>query len=111
MKGTYLPFIVKEAEEMMYEIRGMFKPSDRIKEELCRIMTARFLDGKFSEDDKIVFDTNEELQAFFRFCQASEDLDVLSDLGLIDSFTDGDSYFVTEKGKKYLDEKSKNLEL
>ena len=107
---SYQPFIIKEAEEVMYELRGYFKPSEKIKEELCRIINEKFIAGTFSESDKVIFDSNEELFSFLHFCQMSEDIEVLTDLGLIGSFTDGDSHFVTEKGKKYLDGRSKHQE-
>jgi len=107
---SYQPFIIKEAEKVMYELRGYFKPSERIKEELCRIITEKFVAGIFSEGDKVIFESNDELFAFLHFCQVSEDLDRLTELGLINSYTDGESHFVTEKGKGYLDERSKSLE-
>ena len=101
MKKTYQPFILKICEQVFEEIKDDIKSTDRNKETLCNRLTQKFIDGKLSEGDQDIFDSDEEIDEFVNLCLINDDLDHLHELGLIGSYNDGESYFLTEEGKLY----------
>jgi len=105
MKTTYQPFIIKKAEEVIELLKEEIMPTELAKNYLCDIMTQKFIDGKFGEGDEGVFESDEELFRFINQCEVNEGLAHLYELGLINSFDDCDSFFITEEGKRYMEEK------
>lgn len=104
MEKTYQPWIIKKADEILHELSKEISIYPKSSEYLYNLLTQKFIDGKISEGDVAVFDSDEELDMLVSFCKAQEDLENLQDLGYIDSFDDNESFFLTEKGKKYAEE-------
>lgn len=105
MKRTYQPFIIKLCDQVFEELSGDVKPIDENKEALCDILTEKFIQGKLSEGDEMIFDSEEEIDIFLRLCWTNENLIYLKELGYVDTFDDGESYFLTEAGKVYVESK------
>lgn len=103
MKGTYQPFILKLVDDVFEELYDEVNPSDASKEYLCELLTQKFIDGELSEGDDVVFDSEEELLMFVNRCIVNDNLDELHERGLIGSFDDGESFFITDEGKKYVE--------
>jgi hypothetical protein len=113
MKKTFQPFIVAKAEEMINFMRNDYdifenlgiKSTEYTKERLCDILTKRFINGEYNEDDDIVdlFPDDKLFTSFLSEMAIKSDLDKLIEKGLIGSLDDDsgrDYYFVTEKGKE-----------
>ena len=103
MKGTYQPFILKLVDDVFEELYDEVNPSDTSKEYLCELLTQKFIDGELSEGDDAVFDSEEELLMFVNRCIVNDNLDELHERGLIGTFDDGESFFITDEGKKYVE--------
>ena len=101
MKKTYQPFIIKRGDEILNEMGKEIKITNKSREYLYNLLTQKFIEGKISDGDVAVFDSDEEFEKFLTFCNVQEDLEHLYELGLIGSFDDKDSFFLTEKGKEY----------
>jgi len=113
MKKTFQPFIVAKAEEMINFMRNDYdifenlgiKSTEHTKERLCDILTERFINGEYNEDDDIVdlFPNDKLLMSFLAEMATKSDIDNLIDKGLVGSLDDEngrDYYFMTEKGKE-----------
>ena len=109
MKGTYQPFILKIVEEVFEELKDDITPSDESKEYLCDMLTQKFIDGKLSEGDGTmgIFESEKEIDQFVKRCLVNDSLDELHELGLIGTFDDGKSFFITEEGKKHVEQMKK----
>ena len=103
MKKTYQPFIIRLCNAMFEELGEDINPTDRNKSVLCELLTQKFIDGKLSEGDEQIFDSEDEIDAFLSLCWANDNLTHLHELGLIGTYDDGDSYFLTESGKVYVE--------
>lgn len=108
MKKTYQPFIIEKAEEILYLLKDDFEATEQIKNRLCDILTEKFIKGELSSDDPIdsIFD-EEELLLFINEALIRKDLDHLIEEGLINVLNDENDeemFFITEKGKKYVEE-------
>lgn len=113
MKKTFQPFIVAKAEEMIifmktdydiFEDLGI-KSTEYTKERLCDILTEKFINGEYDENDDIgdLFPDDKLLMSFLAEMATKSDLDNLIEKGLVGSLDDEtgrDYYFVTEKGKE-----------
>lgn len=110
MSKTYQPFIVKKVDEIFEILKEDIKYSDFMKNRLCDILTKKFIDGELSSDDSDspVFKNEEEALSFIGEALLYEDIKHLMEFGLVGYLDDDDEYgfFLTEKGKKYVD---KNL--
>ena len=101
MEKTYQPFIIKLCDEVFQELTGDITPSERNKATLCDLLTERFLEGKLSEGDRGAFESEEEVVKFVKLCMVNDNLEILHEKGLIGTYNDGESYFLTESGKMY----------
>lgn len=99
MKGTYQPFIIKQAEEVLELLKEDIEVNDQANEDLCIILTKKFIDGTLNEGSQ-VFSSTEELDRFINLCLARQDLTSLKAKGLIDTYDDDESFFLTKKGKE-----------
>jgi hypothetical protein len=104
MEKTFQPFIIKKAEEVLDDLKGLISPNEKSKKHLCELMTEKFIEGKLSEDDDYVFESDDEINEFLNLCKVYDDIAVLQEYGLVGTYDDDEEcYFVTEKGKQYLD--------
>ena len=101
MEKSYQPFIIKRGDVILNEISKEIKITDKSREYLYDLLTQKFIDGKISDGDVAVFDSDDEFDTFLTFCEAQEGLEHLYEIGLIDTFDDKDSFFLTKKGKEY----------
>lgn len=120
MKKTFQPFIVAKAEEMIifmktdydvFENLGI-KSTEYTKERLCDILTEKFINGEYDENDDIgdLFPDDKLLMSFLAEMATKSDLDNLIEKGLVGSLDDDtgrDYYFVTEKGKECVKQMNK----
>ena len=120
MKKTFQPFIVAKAEEMIifmktdydvFENLGI-KSTEYTKERLCDILTEKFINGEYDENDDIgdLFPDDKLLMSFLAEMATKSDLDNLIEKGLVGSLDDDsgrDFYFVTEKGKECVKQMNK----
>jgi len=104
MEKTYQPFIIKLCNQMFEDLDGDIKPIEKNKTLLCDLLTEKFVEGKLSEGDEQVFDSEEEIDQFLSLCLTNESLERLHEQRLIGTFDDGESYFLTEEGKKYVED-------
>jgi len=109
MKRTYQPFILNIVESVFEDLKDDVTPSDASKKYLCELLTQKFIDGKLSEGDEEmgIFDSEEELEKFINQCLVNDDLDILYERGLIGSYDDGESFFITKDGKEYVEKMMK----
>jgi hypothetical protein len=108
MNKTYQPFIIVKAEEILDILKDDIKPSEHMKERLCMILTEKFINGKLSADDDVrtVFESEEELLKFVNECYTYENLESLMEQGLVGMYEDENDeklFFLTEKGKLFMD--------
>lgn len=120
MKKTFQPFIIAKAEEMIifmktdydvFENLGI-KSTEYTKERLCDILTEKFINGEYDENDDIgdLFPDDKLLMSFLAEMATKSDLDKLIEKGLVGSLDDEtgrDYYFVTEKGKECVKQMNK----
>lgn len=107
MKKTYQPFILEKADEILYILKDDIEPTEQTKNHLCDILTEKFIKGELSSEDPIdsIFD-EEELLLFINESLIRKDLDSLIEQGLINVLNDDNNeemFFLTEKGKKYVE--------
>jgi len=105
MEKTYQPFIIKLCDDVFHDLTGDITPSDRNKATLCDLLTQKFLDGELSEGDTELFESEDEVAKFVNLCMVNDNLEVLHEKGLLGTYDDGETYFLTETGKMY----SKNI--
>ena len=103
MGKTYQPFIVTLCEEIFEDIKDEIKSTERNKEVLCDLLTQKFIDFELREGDEQIFDSQEEIDKFIHLCWVNDNLDDLQERGFIGSYNDGESYFLTETGKLYVE--------
>ena len=105
MKATYQPFIIEIVEGVFEALNEEIKPLEESKEYLCKYLTQRFLDGKLSEGDGSsgVFETEQDVNKFVTQCEVNEGLRGLMEKGLINSYDDAESFFLTEMGKSFME--------
>lgn len=108
MKKTYQPFILEKADEILYLLKEDIESTEQIKNLLCDILTEKFIKGELSSEDPIdsIFD-EEELLLFINEALIRNDLDNLIQQGLVNVLNDENGeemFFLTEKGKKYVEE-------
>ena len=110
MKGTYQPFILEIVEEVFEELKDDINPSEASKEYLCMLLTEKFIDGKLSEGDgsQGIFESDEEIDIFVNQCWVNDNLDILYEHGLIGTYNDGETFFITEEGKRYVEQMVNN---
>jgi len=112
MKKIYQPFIIEKAELILDVLKDDVSITDFAMDRMCDLLTYKFISGDLSSDDSIqgIFD-EKELLAYINEMEIHKDLDHLIELELIDYFVDDNEglviYFMTEKGKKYVDELKK----
>jgi hypothetical protein len=113
MKKTYQPFIIEKADEILEILKDDINPSDHMKDRLCMILTKKFINGNLNAEDdvKTVFDSEEELLKFVNECYTYESLISLMEKGFVNMYDDDDNelFFLTEKGKQYVEEIKKNI--
>ena len=105
MKGTYQPYILELVESVFEALSEDIKPLEESKEYLCKHLTQRLIDGKLDDMNwggVGVFDSDEEFDKFLTQCLVNQDLEILHERGLIGTFDDGESFFLTEEGKLYV---------
>ena len=102
MRKTYQPFIIELCDEVFEEIKDDINPIERNKEILCDLLTQKFIDGELSAGDKQPFDSEKEVDNFIMLCWINDNLCHLQKLGLIGTFNDGETFFLTEAGKRYI---------
>jgi hypothetical protein len=108
MKKTYQPFIIKKAEEILEALKEDITPSEHIKNRLCDVLTEKFIKGELSADDDAydAFDES-DLISLLQMAKLYEDLNSLIEKGFIGMLDDDEnseaSYFLTEKGKLYME--------
>lgn len=107
MNKTYQPFIIAKADEILDVLKDDISITEYAKEELCMILTQKFIDGKFNAEDDIstVFESEDELLMFVNKCYNQEDLMSLMEKGLVGMFEDENNkeiFFLTEEGKRYV---------
>ena len=107
MKKTYQPFIISKADEILEVLKEDVKYSDFIKDRLCSLLINKFINGELSSEDPIEGIFNEdELLSFINEAVIHDSIEHLMELKLVNSFSDEnneDCFFLTEKGKKYLE--------
>lgn len=103
MGKTYQRFIIEKADEVFETLGPDIKPTERNKAVLCDLLTQKLIDGKLSEGDEQIFESEEEINKFVHQCWINDNLDDLQERGLIGSYNDGDSFFLTETGKLYVE--------
>ncbi len=103
MEKTYQPFILKLCEDIFEDLTPDIKPTERNKTTLCDMLTQKFLDGELSEGDEQIFDSEKEIEDFINLCFVNDNLDDLHKRGFIGSYNDGESYFLTDMGKLYVE--------
>ena len=110
MNKTYQPFIIEKADEILEILKEDVVATDYSREVLCGLLTKKFIDGELNPDDDVsmIFDSEEELLGFINLCYTRQNLEHLEELGLVGELDD-DQYFLTEKGKLYVDVMMKNL--
>jgi len=122
MKKTFQSFIIAKAEEMInfmknggvnvFEDIGI-RSTEYTKERLCDILTEKFINGEYDENDEIgdLFPNDKLLMSFLAEITTKSDIDSLIKKGLIGSLDDDDTgrdyYFVTEKGKECVKQMNK----
>lgn len=112
MKKIYQPFIIEKAELILDVLKDDVSITDFAMDRMCDLLTDKFISGDLSSDDPIQGIFNEkELLRYINEMKIHKDLDHLIELELIDYFVDDNEglliYFMTEKGKKYVDELKK----
>ena len=114
MKKTYQPFIIEKADEILEALKEDITPSEHIKNRICDMLTEKFIKGELSADDNVydVFDESDFL-SLIQMAKLYEDLNSLIEKGFIGTLDDDEnpeaSYFLTEKGKLYMEELKKKL--
>jgi len=108
MNRTYQPFIIEKAEEILETLKDDIKPSEHMKDRLCMILTDKFIAGTLSAEDDVrtVFESEEELLKFVNECYTYENLVSLMEQGLVGVYEDENDeklFFLTEKGKLFMD--------
>ena len=111
MGKVYQPFILEKADLILEILKDDIKCTEKEKNRLCDILTDKYIKGELDAEDPVhsIFN-REELMSFIEESLIHEDLDHLAELGLIDSIDDENNeelYFITEKGKKYVEELKK----
>ena len=121
MKKTFQSFIIAKAEEMInfmknggvnvFEDIGI-RSTEYTKERLCDILTEKFINGEYDENDEIgdLFPNDKLLMSFLAEITTKSDIDSLIKKGLIGSLDDEtgrDYYFMTEKGKECVKQMNK----
>jgi hypothetical protein len=117
MNKIYPPAVEEQATyliEDLYE-SGFFNDYeitnfDYINEHVRDVLTEKFIDGTLDEEFDEIF-TEEEFEQFLKELIAGSILYELKDKGLVNSYDDENTeemFFLTEKGKKYLDKKAKD---
>lgn len=104
MNKTYQPFIIQKSEEILEILKDDIKPLDHNKEQLCLLLTNKFINGTLSADDDVstIFDSEDELLKFINECDTYEHLVSLMEKGLIDMIEDENNeelFFLTDAGK------------
>ena len=112
MKKIYQPFIIEKAGLILDVLKDDVSITDFTMDRMCDLLTDKFISGDLSSDDPIQEIFNEkELLLYINEMEIHKDLDHLIELELIDYFVDDNEglviYFMTEKGKKYVDELKK----
>ena len=98
MKTTYQPFIIEQGDKVLELLKEDIVINDRSKELIYSLLTEKFIEGNLNEGVE-VFDSTDELNFFIHRCNVQEDLVSLQQKGLIDSFDDNESFFLTKRGK------------
>jgi len=101
MGKTYQPFIIQAGDDLLENLKDELTVNEYITEHVYMHLTQRFIDGKFSGDDTIMFDTDEELDEFVNVCLLLSDMKKLQDKGLVNTLDNGESFFITEAGKEH----------
>lgn len=108
MKKTYQPFIIKLAAEVIEILKDEIDNHEHAKEELCMLLTQKLIDGKISEGDdvRMIFESDDELFKFIGKCLTYDSMASLMEMGLVgvyDVEDKGEGFFLTEKGKLYME--------
>lgn len=116
MSKAYQPIVVEETENIIQGLieSGFFNDYEISNYEFARkhlldIMTQKFINGLLDDDESELF-TEDEFAKLLREIVAGTILGELKDQGLINSYEDEnteETFFLTEEGKKLLDEKRK----
>lgn len=111
MIKIFQPFIINKAEQLLEILKDDIECTERSKIRLCEILTKKFVQGDIDSETPICeILEKEEILSYINECCTYQDLMRLMDIGLIDSFDDNETFFLTEKGKKYVQElSSKNI--
>jgi len=112
MNKTYQPFVVKKSKEIITVIKDEIPYSEHATEHLCDILTQKFIDGRLNENDDLqdIFEPD-ELMVFIAQEKTYSDLKSLIEMGLVGVYDDEkseDLFFLTEKGKVYMEQLKKS---
>jgi len=120
MKKIIQPFIITKAEEMINFLKNDYnvfeflniKSSDYTKERLCDILTEKFINGEYDENDEIgdLFPSDKLLISFLNEMITKSDMESLIEKGLVGSLDDEngrDFYFITTKGNEFVKQMNK----
>jgi hypothetical protein len=113
MNKTYQPFILKKADEIFEILKEDIKYSDFMKNRLCNMLTKKFIDGELCSEDPVntIFKNEDELLSFINEALVYEDIKHLMELGFVgyldEDNDDVSSFFITEKGRQYVEEMMK----
>lgn len=105
MKGIYKPEIIEQADAVLELMKEEIEITEGAREDLCILLTKKLIDGTLNEGVQ-VFGSEDELIGFIGLCKVRQDLAELQRKGLIDSYDDDESFFLTKKGTEYV---KKNL--
>jgi len=101
-------------DEIFETLKEDIKYSDFMKNRLCNILTKKFIDGELCSGDQAVFKNEDELLSFINEALVYEDIKHLMELELVGYLDEDDddvtSFFLTEKGKQYVEEMLKKKE-
>lgn len=113
MSKVYQPIVIENCENIIGSLKEMnffedYEIHDLTysRKRLCDILTEKYIDGLLNEDIIEIF-TEEEFEKLLRDLAAGSVLYELKMKGFVDSYEDDDTeemFFLTEKGKNYLDE-------
>lgn len=120
MSKVYQPIVIEESENIITTLQEMdfFKDYEindltYVRKRLCDVLTQKYIDGLLNEDFADLF-TEDEFDKLLRDLAAGSVLYELKMKGFVDSYEDDETeemFFLTEKGKEYLEDQRKNDEI